>query len=57
MDICSKYGFGIVISVGILYLRLRIELLAGMSWADVLSFMLARGVRRDVRHPRQKKAR
>ena len=53
---CSKYGFGIVISVGILYLRLRIMLLVGMSWAYVLSVMLARGVRRDVRHPCQEEA-
>ena len=31
-------------------------LLVGMSWADVLSVMLARGVMCDVRHPRQEEA-
>ena len=49
---CSKYGFGIVMSEGIIDLRLIVMLLAGMSWADVLSVMLARGVMCDVRHPR-----
>ena len=49
---CSKYGFGTVMSEGIIYLRLRIILLVGMSWADVL----ARGVMCDVRHPRQEEA-
>ena len=53
---CSKYGFGTVMSEGIIYLRLRIMLLVGMSWADVLSVMLARGVMCDVRHPRQEGA-
>ena len=53
---CSKYGFGIVMSEGIIYLRLRIMLLVGMSWADVWSVMLARGVMCDVRHPRQEEA-
>ena len=54
---CSKYGFGIVMSEGIIYLHLRIMLLVGMSGADVLSVMLARGMMCDVRHPRQEKAR
>ena len=53
---CSKYGFGIAMSEGIIYLRLRIMLLVGMSWADVWSVMLARGVMCDVRHPRQEEA-
>ena len=53
---CSKYGFGTVMSEGIIYLRLRIMLLVGMSWADMLSVMLARGVMCDVRHPRQEEA-
>ena len=56
MHVCSKYGFGIVMSEGIIYLRLRIMLLVGMSWADVLSVMLARGVMCYVRHPRQEEA-
>ena len=54
--ICSKYGFGTVMSEGIIYLRLRIMLLVGMSWADVLSVMLARGVMCDVRYTRQEEA-
>ena len=53
---CSKYGFGIVMSEGIIYLRLRIMLLVGMSWADVLSVMLARGVMCDVRYTSQEEA-
>ena len=56
ITLCSKYGFGIVMSEGIIYLRLRIRLLVGMSWADVWSVMLARGVMCDVRHPRQEEA-
>ena len=50
---CSKYGFGIVMLEGIIDLRLIVMLLVGMSWADVLSVMLARGVMCDVRHQRQ----
>ena len=38
---------------GIIYLRLRIMLLVGMSWADVLSVMLARGVMSDIRAKRR----
>ena len=53
---CSKYGSGIVMSEGMIYLRLRIMLLVGMSGTDVLSVMLARGVMCDVRHPRQEEA-
>ena len=53
---CSKYGFGIVMSEGIIDLRLIVMLLVGMSWADVLSVMLSRGVMCDVRHPRQEEA-
>ena len=34
---CSKYGFCIVMSEGIIDLRLIIMLLVGMSSADVLS--------------------
>ena len=44
-------------SEGIIYLRLVVMLLVGMSWADVLSVMLVRGVMCDVRHPRQEEAR
>ena len=44
-------------SEGIIYLHLRIMLLVGISWADVLSVMLACGVMCDVRHPRQEEAR
>ena len=54
-NMCSKYGFGIVISEGILYYALEL-LLVGMSWAGVLSVMLERGVVCDVRHPRQEEA-
>ena len=43
-------------SEGIIYLCLRIMLLVGMSWADVLSVMLVRGVMCDVRHPCQEEA-
>ena len=39
---CSKYGFSIVMSEGIIDLRLIVMLLVGMSWADVLSVMLVR---------------
>ena len=53
---CSKYGFGIVMSEGIIDVRLIVMLLVGMSWADVLSVMLARGVMCDVRHPHQEEA-
>ena len=54
--ICSKYGFGSVMSEGIIYLRLRIMLLVRMPWADVLSVMFARGVMCDVRYTRQEEA-
>ena len=54
---CRKYGFGIVMSKGIIFLRLRIMLLVGMSGADVLSVMLARGMMCDVRHLHQEEAR
>ena len=37
-SICSKYGVGIVMSEGIIYLRLRIMLLVWILWADVLSW-------------------
>ena len=42
-------------SEGIIYLCLRIMLLVGMSWADVLSVMLARGVmcESDIRTKRR----
>ena len=45
-----------VLPEGIIDLRLIVMLLVGMSWADVLSVMLARGVMCDVRHPRQEEA-
>ena len=48
--------FGTVISEGIIYLCLRIMLRVGMSWADVLSVMLARGVICDIRYMRQEEA-
>ena len=51
--ICSKYGFGIVTSEGIIDLRLIVMLLVGMSWADVLSVMLARGMMCDTRAKRR----
>ena len=53
---CSKYGFCIIIPEGIVDLRFIIMFLIRMSWADVLSVMLARGVMCDVRHPRQEEA-
>ena len=37
VPMCSKYGFCIGVSEGIVDLRLIIMLLVGMSWADVLS--------------------
>ena len=43
-------------SEGIIDLRLIVMLLVGMSWADVLSVMSARGVMCDVRYPRQEEA-
>ena len=53
---CVANMVGIVMSEGIIDLRLTVMLLVGMSWADVLSVMLARGVMCDVRHPRQEEA-
>ena len=41
---------------GYIYLHLIIMLLVGMSWADVLSVMLVRGVMCDVRYTRQMEA-
>ena len=43
-------------SEGITDLRLIVMLLVGMSWADVLCVMLARGVMCDVRLTRQEEA-
>ena len=37
INMCSKYGFGIGMSEGILYLHLIIMLLVGMLSADRLS--------------------
>ena len=45
---CSKYGFGTVMSEGIYIYALYVMLLVGMLWADVLSVMLARGVMCDA---------
>ena len=53
---CSKYGFGIVMSEGIIDLCLIVMLLVGMSWADVLSVMLQRGVMCVVRYTRQEES-
>ena len=46
-------GGGSVANMGLVLLYM---LLVGMSWAYLLSVMLARGVRCDVRHPRQEEA-
>ena len=54
-SLCSKYGFCIIIPEGIIDLRLIIMLLVRLSWADVLSVMLARGVMCDVSYPRQER--
>ena len=43
VNMCSKYGFYIIVPEGIIDLRLMVMLLVGISWADVLSVMLAWG--------------
>ena len=60
--ICAGGG-GSVANMGLVLLCRRglyiyaLELCyVGMSWADVLSVMLVRGVMCDVRHPRQEEA-
>ena len=60
--ICAGGGGGSEANIWYCYiggdfiLRLRIMLLVGMSWADVLPVMLERGVMCDIRHPRQEEA-
>ena len=52
LKVCGIY----VANMGLVLLHLRIMLVVGMSWADMLSVMLARGVMCDARYTRQEEA-